>query len=400
MPKYYYEAKNDTGQLVRGEVQAATEAIAEKVLTRNQLVVTKLESKKTLLSSFSIFNKISVRERAQFARQLATMIDAGLPLVQALNIILLQTKSKPFHKIIETIIRDIESGYTFSGAMAKHPQAFNQIFITIVKAGEATGKLDQVLLELADQSEKDAAFAGKIKGALAYPAFIVAAMIGVGILMMVEVIPTIKGVFDEANAQLPLATRALIGLSDFIIHDWYIIIVAVVLLVGGLRLFLVTTQGKIFIDKLTLKIPVFSSTSISIMMARLTRTLGLLVASGIPILEALRIVSQSINNTVYQKGLEEVRTEVERGVPMSVPLTKNKNFPVIFGQMMAVGEQTGRVDGMLANMAKFYSEESDTRLKSISSLIEPLVMVVLGVAVAVLIFAILVPIYNISSLGG
>ncbi len=400
MAKFVYEAKNDRGQLVRGEVQAANESVAEKLLLRNKLVASSIEPVKSFLSSLDFFNKVGVKDRSQFARQLATMIDAGLPLVQALNIIMIQTKRPNIHSVIGSTIRDLESGYSFSTALAKHPEAFDHVFISIVKSGEATGKLDQVLLELAEQLEKDSAFAGRIKGALAYPIFIISAMLGVGALMMVKVIPTIKGIFEEAKTELPLATRILIAMSDFLVHWWYILIIGVIAVIVGLKLFFATNTGKVMLDKLALKAPIFSTTVVSVMMARLTRTLGLLVASGIPILESLRIVSEAIGNSVYQEGLEEVRSQVERGIPMSVPLMKNEKFPPLFGQMISVGEQTGRIDSMLNNLAKFYTEEAETRLKSISSLIEPMVMLVLGVGVAVLIFAILVPIYNISSIGG
>lgn len=399
MAKFLYEAKNDRGQLVQGEVQASNEIAAEKLLMRNKLIVTNLEPEKSFLSSVSFGNRVGVRARAQFARQLATMINAGLPLVQALNIIVLQTKNPVLHTIIATIIRDIESGYTFSTALAKHPEAFDRIFVSIVRAGEATGKVDEVLIEVATQLEKDSAFSSKLKGALAYPIFIVSAMIAVGALMMIKVIPTIKNVFEEAGAQLPFATRALIATSDFMVKYWYVVLILFVGSVVGIRASLITPTGKSFVDRFSLRAPVFGGTVVSAMMARLTRTLGLLVGAGIPILEALRIVSEVVNNTVYKSGLEEVRAEVERGIPMSAPLMQNTNFPVLFGQMVAVGEQTGRVDSMLGNLAKYYTEETENRLKNVSSLIEPIVMVILGMGVAVLIFAILIPIYNIASIG-
>lgn len=398
MGKFIYEAKNEKGQLVRGEVQAATEIAAEKALMKNHLVVTDLQPEKSVLSVIGLFNKIGMKDRASFARQLATMIDAGLPLVQALNIIALQTKNTNLRAVLATVVRDIESGYSFSTALAKHPNAFNRIFISVVRSGEAAGKLDEVLLELADQFEKDSAFSSKVKGALAYPAFIITAMIGVGGLMMIKVIPTIKNVFDEAHAQLPFMTRALIALSDFLVKYWYIAIIIFIALVVILRFYIKSEGGKRLLDRLELTVPVFSATATSIIMARMTRTMGLLISSGIPILEALRIVSDAIGNHVYQQGLAEARAEVERGIPMSVPLMKDATFPVLFGQMVSVGEQTGRMDAMMMNLAKYYSEEADNKLKSMSSLIEPVVMVILGVGVAILIFAILVPIYNISSI--
>ncbi len=399
MGKFTYEAHNEQGQLVKGEVQAANETAAEQVLNRNKLVVTRLDAVESPLSALNILNRVSGKARAQFARQLATMIDAGLPLVQALNIIYVQTKDgMPMKKVISSVIKDVESGYSFSTALARHPRVFDRIFISIAKSGEATGKLDKVLLELADQLEKDVSFNGKIRGAMAYPLFVISAMIGVAILMMIEVIPTIKGVFASANAQLPWATLALIAISDFMVKYWYWTILGLVVVIAGGKVWFMTEQGKEVKDWISIKAPIISSTSVSINMARLTRMLGLLVGSGIPILEALQIVSDAMNNGIYRKGLEEVRGQVERGVPMSVPLMKNTNFPIVFGQMVAVGEQTGRVDTMLDNLARYYSEDADNKLKSISSLIEPLVMVILGVGVAILIFAIFVPIYSLSTI--
>lgn len=400
MTKFIYEARNEKGQLVKGEIQAANEVVAEKLLVKNKLISTKVEAEESLKSVLSFLNGVSIKDKAKFARQLSTMISAGLPLVQSLNIILTQTRQPAFKAIISTIIRDVESGFSFSAAISKHPAAFDHVFVSIVRAGEATGKLDQVLSELADQLEKDSAFAARIKGAMAYPIFIISAMIGVAILMMIKVIPTIKGVFEESGAQLPMATQILMAMSDFTIHYWYLLILIIIGLIAGIKFGFATPQGKILWDKIQLKTPTISETVVSVLMSRLTRTLGLLTASGIPILEALQIVADVMSNQIYHRGLEEVRDQVERGIPMSVPLMKNHDFPVLFGQMVAVGEQTGQVDVMLGNLAKFYTEEAETRLKGITTLIEPVVMLILGVGVAFLIFAILVPIYNISSIGG
>jgi len=254
------------------------------------------------------------------------------------------------------------------------------------------------LLELADQQEKDATFSGKVRGALAYPVFIICAMIGVAVIMMIKVVPTVEGVFKESGAELPLATRIMLALSHFLVGYWYVALIIVVVFVAAIKLYLMTPGGKELFDKMSIKLPPFSDTVISVSMSRLTRTLALLISSGIPILEAIQIVSEAMDNVVFRKGLERVREQVERGVPMSVPIQKNKDFPILFGQMVAVGEQTGQVDAMLANMARFFTEEAESKLKSMTSLIEPMVMVVLGVGVAFILFAILVPIYNISSI--
>jgi type IV pilus assembly protein PilC len=398
MPKYIYEARNSQGQLVKGEVKAANETLAQKVLENNGLMVDKVTVQLGLPQVMSMFNRIGIKEKSRFSRQLATMINAGLPLVQALNIILIQTKNGNFKSIINAIIKDVESGFSFSSAIAKHPKAFNRVYVSIVKSGEATGKLDEVLMELADQQEKDATFSGKVKGALAYPIFIICAMVGVGVIMMIKVVPTVEEVFTESGAELPMATKILMALSHFLVGYWYLALGILVAIYAAIKLFLMTPGGKEMFDRFAIKVPVFSDTVISVMMSRLTRTLALLISSGIPILEAIQIVSEAMDNSVYRKGLERVRDQVERGVPMSVPIQKDKNFPILFGQMVAVGEQTGQVDAMLSNMARFFTEEAETKLKSITSLIEPLVMVILGVGVAFIIFAILVPIYNISSI--
>lgn len=381
-----------------GFVQAAGQESAVKILIQNALQPIEVVLPKTMADYLQIGQKVSLKDKSMLSRQLATMINAGLPLVQALSILVKQAGNKKMHQALTNMLHDIEAGYSFSTALSKYPDIFNRIFVNAVRAGEATGKLEDVLLQLADTLEKDQNLSAKIKGALFYPAFILTAMIGVAIFMMVKVIPTLTGIFKEAGTNLPITTRILIWMSNFIIHRWYLVIIFVVAVVIAIRTFLQTPRGMLFMSKLQLKIPVFKTMSVQSIMARFARILAMLSASGVPLVEAIRIVAESISNKIIRSDIEEIAYEVERGVPMSVPISKNPHFPVLVGQMVAVGEQTGKMSEVLEKLANFFESETEERVKGISSLIEPVIMIFIGLGVAALVFAILIPIYQISQL--
>ena len=348
----------------------------------------------------SWFNRISLKERVFFSRQLSTMIGSGVPLNQALNLLLVQTRNVVMRTTITTIIHDLEAGYSFSTAIAKHPHVFNKVYIAIIRSGEQSGKMDIVLKRMAEQLENEASFTGKIRSALLYPAFIFVAMIGVAILMMVRVIPQLKSIFEEAGAQLPISTRLLIALSDFMVQYWYLAILIVVGAAVGGRVFITSTgTGRTFWNHMQISFPVFGGLNQGAYMARMNRTMSMLVQSGIPIIEAIKIVADVIDNKLYYDGLIEVASQVERGVPMSVPLSQNPIFPVIVAQMISVGEQTGKLEQILDNLAVYYEDETGTKIKGLSSLLEPAIMLVIGGGVAFLVFSILMPIYNIANLG-
>ncbi|MCA9388687.1 type II secretion system F family protein [Candidatus Berkelbacteria bacterium] len=347
--------------------------------------------------NISFFNKVTAKDKAFLARQLSTMISAGLPLNKAIEILDKQESNHKLKEVLGKVREDLEAGAPFSAAVAKYPEVFDRIFVNIVVSGESVGQLAEVLLQLADQYDKDSSFSGKVKGAFAYPAFIFVAMIIVGAIMMVYIVPQLTSIFEEAEAKLPLPTRVIIALSLFLQQYWWAAIIGVVVAIILGRAYLKSAAGQRFYDLIQLKLP--QNLGTEIFLTRLTRTLGMLIKAGTPILEALRITSGAVNNIFYEEALNEAAEEVKRGVPLSRPITSDPNlFPPIVSQMTSVGEQTGQLDKILLNLADYYEDQVDTKLKTLSSLIEPIIIVIIGVGVGFLVYSILIPIYNIAQI--
>jgi type IV pilus assembly protein PilC len=394
---YTFRARNKNNAMVTGRVQAVSIEAAKKILTQNGLTPITVQTPKTISDFIPFVGKISLKDRTLFARQLSTMVQAGLTLSQSLRLLIQQSKGGKFRSVEEAILNDIQDGFSFSTALAKFPEVFDAIFVNVVRSGEATGKLEQVLDQLSNNMEKDVKVRGKITSALFYPAFILVAMVGVAALMMVAVIPQLKDVFLSSGKQLPMQTVLLIKLSDFMVSYWYICILGIVGAVVGLRWFMRSPYGIELYSKVSLKIPIAGSIIEQSSMARFGRLLGMLLNSGVPLIEALRLINDSFTNKLYQRSFAEVITQVERGVPMSVPISENPLFPLMVGQMVAVGEQTGKMDEVMNRLADYFDQEVDTKVNGISSLIEPFTIIILGVGVAFLVISILLPIYQIST---
>ncbi len=397
---FLYKAKNSKGLLITGTVKAADSAEAEKILQKNSLSLLDLIPEKAEInfSMPKIFNRVKARDKALFARQLATMISAGLTITKSIRVISTQTKKAYVHQIYMEIYRDLEEGLSFSAALSKHPDVFDQVFISIVSAGEATGKLDVVLAQLADQLENDNNFVGKVKGALYYPAFILLALVGIGSYMLVVVIPQLKSVFDSQGGQLPFATRALISLSGFVSKSWWLLLVMIVVLVVAVKFWVASPTGSRFWSLMKIKTPLFKNMAEGIYMYRFSRILAMLIGSGVPLLDALKICSGVMNNEIYEKSIVALAKQVEKGVPISVQMSKDTVFPSLIGQMAAVGEETGKLDEVMLKVADYFGESTDQNIKTISTLIEPIILVIMGLGVAFLVFAVLVPIYNVAQL--
>jgi type IV pilus assembly protein PilC len=395
VPTFIYQAKNDKGQIVSGTIKADNERVATQTLWENKLKVITLQPQ-PIVPSFSFLKKVKVADKAIFARQLSTMIGAGIHLTSALKICLNQSQNKRLQEVLEQVIRDVEGGYSFSASISKHPDVFDHVFVAVVRAGEAAGKLDEVLLSLADRLERDAAFVGRVKSALVYPAFVFTVLIIVGALMVIKVVPQLKTIFTEAGATLPWATRTLIGVSDFLNNFWWGVLIGIVLIAVGFRFYIQTPRGTFWWNSFAIKVPIFGELNKSIVMARFTRTFCLLVQTGIPILDSLHIIADVMDNEVYKKSLYKIASDVEKGVPLSVPLSKDKNFPPIIGQMAGVGEQSGALDQIFDRLGIFYEREVEDKTKTLSALVEPVVIVMLGFGVAILVFAIIMPIYQLA----
>lgn len=399
MPNFQYKAYDKDGNPKNGVVEATDQESAINLLRNLGLTVTSLETevKSALNIGISIGKKVKTKELVVFSRQLATMINAGLPLVRALRILQDQSDNKAFQNILDKVSSDVEAGNSLSQALSKYPKTFNKVYVTMIRSGEASGRLDEVLLRISDQQEKDFNMMSKIRSAMAYPAFILVMLVGIIVLMMVMVVPQLKSIFEQSNVELPLPTKILLVISSFTTHYWWLLIIIIVSAVFGFRFWISTPSGRRTWDAAKLRIPVFGKLAELIYMTRFTRTLGTLVTGGLPILEALDITSDAIGNTLYRDAIQNTAKKVEAGVGIGTTLRKIKIFPVMVSQMIEVGEKTGNIDEILNRLSEFYENETDAMIKTMSSLLEPILMIIMGVGVGFLAVAIIMPIYNLVS---
>lgn len=399
MKKFRYKARDKSGNVVMGEVEAANESVAAKLLRdRGYVVVAINQSMGGLQTMFSTFgNRVSYSDVVAFTRQLATMVNAGLPITECFSILRLQAKPG-FQPIITQILADIEGGQSLSNAMKRHPKVFPDSYIALMKAGETGGVLDKVLARLADNMERTQEFRGKVKGALVYPAIVVIGMIGVSLVMVVFVIPRLTDLYSQFGTDLPLSTRLLTGFSDFIIQFWYVIVGILAIVVWSFLLWSKTRAGKIKIAQIMFKTPIIGDLNKQIILTELTRTLSLMVASGVPILEGIAVSADVITNIIISDALKDVGRQIEKGFPIAFSFAKHSEaFPYILSQMVAVGEETGKMDEVLSKISHVFEVESEQKVKALTSAIEPIIMIFLGIGVAFLVFSVVLPIYNLTT---
>ncbi|EKE13075.1 MAG: pili assembly protein PilC [uncultured bacterium] len=399
MKRFNYKAKDKAGRVVKGEVEAIDLASAAKLVRSKGLFVISLTPK--IESPFILIKKLQEKinsgDIANFTRQLSTMINAGLPITEALLILRSQSK-KSMQAIVAQLLADVEAGESFSAALSKHPKVFGQTYIALVKSGEVGGVLDAVLLRLADNLEKQHEFGSKVKGALIYPIIIVVGMVAVTAVMMIFVIPKLLSLYSDFGAEMPLPTRILIGISDFSVKYWFIIFAIFGIGFYVFRLYKATPEGRRKIDELILKIPVYGELQRQIILTELTRTLSMMVGAGVSILEGLRITADVVENTLISDALLDAANQVEKGFPVAYAFSKHPEaFPFILSQMVAVGEETGKMDEVLTKVSRIFEVESDEKVKGLTAAIEPIVMIILGIGVGFLVVAVILPVYSLSS---
>ena len=395
MQEYKYKAKTKDGELLSGIVEAESESAAAKVLTTKGLFPISFNTKEK--TSFTFFNRVPTKEKVVFIRQLATTIGAGLPISQALRTIQKQITNTSLKSIIDSVVRDVEGGTPLSAALSVFADTFNQIDITLIAAGETSGTLDKVLLRLADTVEGDYKIKQKIRGAMVYPAFVMVVVIGMVVGMAYFVMPQMEGLFNSFHAQLPLITRIVMGASKGITNYGIFILIGLIVLGFILRFYVRTPDGRYLWDRLKLNIPILKDFLKKIYASRFSRTLSGLVSSGVSLVEALNIVSKAIGNKLYEDALKNAAEKVKTGVALSSPIEKSGLFDPIVSQMIHVGEETGEMDNMLTNLANYYDDEVDTFVKSMTSVLEPILIVIMGGFVAVILIAVMLPIYSIGS---
>lgn len=390
MPTFAYTARTLGGELKTATMDAATRDEVVAQLRRQKLIVVKIDEEKAKKR----LGRIKTRDIVIFTRQFATMINAGLPLVQALDILSRQSENKALQDVTRQVVYDVESGHTVADALRRHPKAFTDLYVNMVAAGEAGGILDTILLRLATFLEKNDALVGKVKSAMIYPTVIMSVALIAIVVLLIFVIPVFQNMFASVNLALPLPTRVVIGLSSFLKHYWW-------LLGGGLwggvfmlRQYYKTPTGRLHIDSFMLKMPVLGDMLRKSAVSRFTRTLGTLISSGVSILDGLEITAKTAGNQVIHNAIMESRSSIAGGDTISAPLQKSAVFPPMVISMIAVGEQTGGLDEMLTKIADFYDTEVDTAVSGLLSLMEPIMIVFLGVIVGGMVVAMYLPIFD------
>jgi type IV pilus assembly protein PilC len=399
MRLYNYKAKDKNNQLVVGEVEATDERHAARLVRDRGLIVITIRPVREGI--FGIIKKlrerISSSDITSFTRQLSTMINAGLPITESLHILRNQSKGA-MQKVVATILAGIEGGESLSSALSKHKKVFSPTYIALIKSGEVGGVMDEVLARLADNMEKQQEFKGKVKGALIYPVIIVVGMLAVSLIMMIFVMPRLTSLYKDFNAELPLPTKILIGISSLLFKFWPLMILLFIALIYGFILYRKTPKGRRKIDELIFKIPVFGDLQRQIILTNISRTLSMMIGAGVSILEALNITAEVVDNVVISDALKDASKQVEKGFPIAFSFARHPDaFPYILSQMIAVGEETGKMEEVLVNISHVFEVESDEKVKGLTSAIEPLIMVLLGLGVGFLVIAVILPIYNLTS---
>jgi len=398
MPVYKYKAINESGSSVQGIIDAESVKAASEKLKREGIYLSSIsETKKSKGRSFIPFRGVSGSELAITTRQFSALISAGLPLEASLVALSEQTEDQKLREILTQVRDRVSEGSSLTNALTEHRNVFSELYTNIVKAGEASGNLDIVLYRLADFLEKTAALRSRVNSALIYPIFMF--LIGSGVLffMMTYVIPRITKIFEESDRSLPFITLVLITISGFLTNHFVIIFILLAFTVFMAVRFLRTENGKRFVDRLILRLPVFGKLASKVAISRFSRTMGTLVGSGIPLLDALEIGEAVIGNSVYIDSLEKVRVSVREGSNLATPLRDSDVFPPLVTRMVAVGEQTGEMEDMFNKIADIYDLQVETTLSALTSLLEPVMILLIGVVMAFIVFAILLPIFDLTS---
>lgn len=397
MKRFHYEARDHaTDKVVSADVQAETENAAAKLLMAQGFTPIKIsEVDQTPNPLLRLSDRITTKDKIVFSRQLSTLIAAGIPLAQSLRTVSEQTENKQMRGVIDEIIADVEGGKALSDSFAKHPKVFSKVFLALIQSGEASGTLDKALQRIATQQEKDAAVISKIKGAMTYPLIVLVVMIAVIAFMLLTVVPQVENLYKDLKRELPALTQLMVSASDFITQFWWLILIIIGITTYFLVQYLSTENGIKFKDNLKLNVPIFNGMFRKLYMARFARTAETLLATGVPMLDVLRICSEAVNNTVIATSITNAANKVKGGKALSESLAPEDYILPLVPQMTKIGEQSGKIDEMLGKTAQVYEDELDAEIRAISTAIEPILMVALAIVAGGLVGAILFPIYSL-----
>jgi len=397
MPTFKYTAKEAGGKTVSGILEYSDKELLIDALRKKDLVIISIEetAKRRIMS---LGGSVKLDEIVIFSRQLATMVDSGIPLVQALDILCEQIETPVFKNILAKIKDDVETGSSLSDALARHPAVFSTLYINMVRAGESSGALDDILDRLAAYLEKSSMLQRKVKSSLVYPAVVISMAILITLVMLIKVIPTFKGIFTMLGGTLPLPTRILILVSDTIREMFLYVVAVIIAIVFALKKYMRTPQGKENFDKTLLRLPILGGLFRKVAVAKFSRTLATLVKSGVPILVSLEIVGKTAGNAVIEKAVESVRNGIKEGENIADPLAKSGAFPPMVVRMIKVGEQTGELEKMLTKIADFYEDQVDAAVSGLTSLIEPLIIAFLGIVIGGIVIAMFLPVFKLTEI--
>ena len=397
MKKFTYEARDQaTDKIIKSTIQADSETAAARLLIQQGFMPLSVKEQIGDGTFFGRFNhRIGVKDKVVFTRQLATLIGAGLPLSQSLSTVVDQTQNKQLQSIIQEVSASVEGGHSLSDSFAKHPKVFNEVFLALIAAGELSGTLDDSLQRVAAQQEKDAAIASRIKGALMYPMIVLFVIFGVLIFMLVAVVPQVEKLYHDLGKPLPMLTQIMVDAANFMMHFWWIVIIAAGIGIYFFIQFLQTEAGIKFADTFKMKVPLFGKMFTKLYMARFTRTGQTLLSTGVSMLDMLKVTGRAINNTLVEASISRAATKVQGGKALSIALTSEELIEPLVPQMIKIGEQSGKIDDMMGKVAQIYEDELDEQIRTISTAIEPILMVVLAIVAGGMVGAILFPIYSL-----
>ncbi|MDD4996289.1 MAG: type II secretion system F family protein [Patescibacteria group bacterium] len=399
---FEYQAKNLKGETITGTIESINQNAALEMLARRQMIIISLKETSALPIwrrpiNLSFLERVTGKDMVFLSRQLSVMVMAGLPLVESLEILARQTSKPALKKIVESVAENVRGGSRFSSALAKYPKVFNNFYINMVRAGETAGKLDEVLDYLANEQEKNYDLMSKIRGAMIYPIFVISAVIGVMILMMVFVVPQLTDILKESGVSLPLPTKILIATSDFLENYTLLIVLFLVVFVVAFRFFLKSKAGQMIWDKTLLKMPIFGVLFKQVYLVRFTRSLSTLIIGGIPLTAGLKIVSEVVSNYVFKEIILDAIIDVEEGRSVSNAFLNSSAVPKMLPHLMAIGEETGKLDEVLGKIADFYSREVENILSKLVTLLEPIILIFLGVVVGGMVASIILPMYKLAT---
>jgi len=399
MKSFKYTAVDSEGHPRSGVISALSANQAIDLLRDKSLIVTGISEQRhfNLNEYFNSLKGISPVDRIIFTRQLAVMLDAGIPIVKSLRTLQEQIRDPLLSEIVKEVAEEVDGGSSLYKAMSKHPLAFNKLYLSLVNAGERSGNLVEVLTRLSENMQRDHDFKGKIKGAMIYPLVIVVVMLAVVLIMVLFVIPRLKGLYEELGATLPITTRMILKMSDLFVNFWWLVLLVCVSGFWVLKRYAKTDRGRLVMARMQLRIPIFGLLAKHTQLASFTRTLGMLITSGLPILQSLEIANQTMENEILHQGMVDAMKAVERGESFGEIISGNRQFPSIFSEMVRVGESTGKLDNVLKNISEYFENEATRTVENLSSLLEPIVIVMLGVGVGFLIISLILPIYSLTS---